>query len=73
MNVIMQTLMKNLMSKNPQGYQMVNNLMMNGGNPEGMLKQILDKTTPEQRQQVLNQAKSYGCPSDILSKVQNMK
>lgn len=73
MNAIIQSLMTNLMSKNPQGYQLINQLMTNGGNPEAILKQIFSNATPEQRQQVLNQAKSYGCPSNILSKMQNIK
>lgn len=73
MNPIFQTLMTNLMSKNPKGYQMINQLMQSNGNPEGALKQVLGNTTPEQRQQILNQAKSYGCPNDMLSKIQNMK
>ena len=73
MNVIVQTLMNNLMRKNPQGYQVVNKMMTNGGNPEAILKQILSNATPEQRQSVLNQAKSYGCPENMLSRIQNMK
>lgn len=73
MNPIIQNLMKNLMSKNPQGYQMINQLMMNNGNPEGALKQLFSNATPEQRQQVLNQARGYGVPNDVLSKLQNMK
>lgn len=73
MNAIVQTLMNNLMRKNPQGYQVVNQMMTNGGNPEAMLKQILGNATPEQRQSVLNQAKSYGCPENMLSRIQNMK
>ena len=73
MNVIMQTLMRNLMSRNPAGYQMINQLMNNGTNPEEMLQQMFSNASPEQKQQVLNAAKSYGCPSNILSKFQNKK
>lgn len=73
MNPIISVLMQRLQGSNPQGYQLVNNMMRNGNNPNDMLKQVLDKATPEQRQQVLNTAKSYGCPTDVLSKIQNMK
>ena len=73
MNPIIQILMQRLQGVNPGGYQMVNQLMQNGGNPEGALKQILGQATPEQRQQILNTAKSYNCPNDILSKFQNIK
>ena len=73
MNPIMSVLMQRLQTVNPQGYQFANQLMQNNGNPEGALKQMLSKISPEQRQQVLNTAKSYGCPTDVLSKIQNMK
>lgn len=73
MNPIISMLMQRLQGKNPQGYQMVNQMMQSGGNPEAMLKQVLGNASPEQRQQVLNAAKSYGAPNDALSKIQNMK
>ena len=73
MNPIIQMLMQRLQGKNPQGYNMVNQLMHNGGSPEGALRQILGNVSPEQKQQVLNTAKGYGCPADILSRIQNMK
>lgn len=73
MNPILTMLMQRLRGNNPQGYQMINQLMSSNGNPENALKQILGNATPEQRQQVLNQAKSYGCPENMLSKIQNMK
>jgi len=52
---------------------MVNEAMRNNGNPEAMLKQVLGNATPEQRQNLLKQAKGYGVPDNILSKIQNMK
>ena len=73
MNPIIQTLMSSLKNKNPNGYNMINQLINNGGNPEQVLKQIMGNISPEQRQQILNQAKSYGTPNDILSRIQNMK
>lgn len=73
MNPIISMLMGNLQKKNPQGYQMVNQMMQSGGNPEALLKQVMNGASPEQRQQILNTAKSYGAPNDVLSKIQNMK
>ena len=73
MNPIMSVLMQRLQSVNPQGYQFANQLMQNNGNPEGALKQMLRKLSPEQKQNILNQARSYGAPNDVLSKIQNMK
>ena len=65
--------MQRLQTVNPQGYQFANQLMQNNGNPEGALKQMLEKLSPEQKQNILNQARSYGAPNDVLSKIQNMK
>lgn len=73
MNPIISVLMQRLQGANPNGYQMINQLMQNGGSPEGALKQMLGNVSPEQKQQVLNTAKGYGCPADILSRIQNMK
>ena len=47
--------------------------MRSNGNPQAMLKQLLGNATPEQKQGLLNQAKSYGVPDNILSQLQNMK
>ncbi len=73
MNPIMSVLMQRLQTVNPQGYQFANQLIQNNGDPEGVLKQMLGKMSPEQKQNILNQAKSYNCPNEILSKIQNMK
>lgn len=73
MNPVINMLMQRLQKTNPQGYSMINQMMKNGGNPEAMLKQVMNGASPEQRQQILNTAKSYGAPNDVLSKIQNMK
>ena len=73
MNPIMNMMMQRLQKVNPNGYNMINQAMQSGGDPNALLKQVMGGASPEQRQQVLNTAKSYGCPQDILSKIQNMK
>lgn len=73
MNPVIQTLLGQLQSRNPQNYQFITNLMNNGGNPEGFLKQIMGQMPPEQKQQILNTARGYGVPDSYLSKIQNMK
>lgn len=65
--------MGQLQAKNPQGYQMINQAMNSGGNPQAMLQQMLGGVSPSQKQQILNQAKSMGIPNDVLTKIQNMK
>ena len=59
--------------KNPQGFKLINEAMRNNGNPQPMLQQLLGNASPEQRQNLLAQAKQYGVPDNILSQVQNMK
>ena len=73
MNPVMNMLMQKLQKTNPQGYSMINQIRQNGGNPNDLLKQVMGKASPEQRQQLLNTAKSYGCPNNVLSRLQNMK
>lgn len=73
MNPVINMLMQKLQKTNPQGYSMINQMRQNGGNPNDLLKQVMGKASPEQRQQILNTARSYGAPDNILSKIQNMK
>jgi len=72
-NTIKQNLMRQVQQKNPQGYQFANYVMQNGGNVEPIVKQMLGKITPEQKQQVLNTAKNYGVSDTYLSQLQNLK
>ena len=65
--------MSQLQQKNPQGHQIIQNLINNNGNPQQLLQQIMSNVTPEQRTNLLNQAKTYGVPNNVLSMVQNMK
>ena len=57
----------------PQNFQVVNNLMQNKANPQDLVNQIMGNISPEQKQNLLNQCKSYGMPEELLSKLQNMK
>ena len=70
---IIQSLMSNLKAKMPQNFQVVNNLMQNRANPQNLVNQIMGNISPEQKQNILNQMKQYGCPENILSQIQNMK
>lgn len=72
-NPLIQMLMMRLQKQNPQGYQMVNEALQNNGNPQSMVQQMMSNATPEQRESILKQAKQYGAPDEILSKIQNMK
>lgn len=59
--------------KMPQNFQTINALMQNNNNPQALVKQIMGNVSPEQKQNLLNQMKQYGCPENILSQLQNMK
>lgn len=52
---------------------MLNQMMNSGGNPEQLLKQIIGNVNPQQMQQIMSQAKQYGVPDNVLSKIQNIK
>ena len=73
MNPLIQMLMTRLQKQNPQGYQVVNEAMQNNGNPQSIIQQMMSNATPEQKESLFKQARQYGVPNDILSKIQNMK
>lgn len=52
---------------------MLNEAMQNNGNPQSIVKQMMSNASPEQKETILKQAKQYGVPDEILSKIQNMK
>lgn len=72
-NPLIQTLLNNLKIKNPQGHQVIQNLMQSNGNPQALLQQLMSNATPEQKKGLLSQCKNYGVPTEILAKIQNMK
>ena len=59
--------------KMPKNFQLAQNLMQNKNNPQDLVNQIFGSISPEQKQGLLNQAKNYGMPEELLSKLQNMK
>ena len=73
MNMIMQMLMSKLQKQNPQGFNLVNQAMQSNSNPQAMLQQMMSNATPQQKESLIKQAKSYGVPDNILSQIQNMK
>lgn len=59
--------------QSPQKYKLINEAMLNNGNPSAILQQMIGNATPEQRQDLYAEARKYGVPDDVLSKIQNMK
>ena len=72
-NILIQSLMRQLQMKNPQGFNTINSLMQNNQNPQQLIQQVMGNATPEQREGILKQAKNMGCPDNILAQIQNMK
>ena len=73
MNFLMGTLLKQLQNKNPQAYQFINGAINNGGNPSAVLSQMLNNSSPEQRNMLIKRAKDYGCPESYLKQIQNFR
>lgn len=69
----MKMLMGNLQSRNPQLANQINNAMQSGADPRQFMKQFVGNTNPQQMQQVLQQARQFGVPNEILNQVQNSK
>lgn len=69
----MNLLMTQLRAKNPQIASQISNAMNSGSNPQEIIKQMLGNANQEQIKSVLNQAKQFGVPEDILKQVQNIK
>lgn len=70
-DVVMKMLMSKLQSQSPQNYKVVNELMRSNGNPSGLLEQVFGNMNPQQKQSILSQAKYFGAPNELLSKLQN--
>jgi hypothetical protein len=72
-NPMINMAMNMLKNRNPQGYNMINNAMNNGTNPQGFLKQVMGNATPQQIQNIMQMGKQFGIPDEVLSQIQNMK
>lgn len=59
--------------RNPQVFQKAQSILQSNGNKEEFLQQLMGNMKPEQKENILKTARNLGCPSEILTKVQNMK
>lgn len=71
--ILVQTMMSQLKSRNPEMYRSISQAMENGVDPQQFMKQISQNATPEQMQEVLVKSKQLGVPENILSQIQNIK
>ncbi len=70
---MMEMLMKQLQNSNPQMAGEIKGLLDGTKNPQDIVKQVISGFSPYQKQNVLNQARSMGVPTEIIEQVQNMK
>lgn len=69
-NQIMTLLMNQLKTRNPQGFQNLNNFIQNKGDPKVLFKQITNNFTPEQMDKLYANAKQFGITEDLIKQVQ---
>ena len=71
--IVMQMLMQQVQSQNPQAFQMVNQAINSGANPMQFMKQVMGNVSPQQMQDIMVQAKQFGVPDEVLQQMQNIK
>lgn len=57
--------------RNPQMFQVVNQLRQNNGNPMELFKQVTSKYTPEQMNSLFSRAKQMGVPEEQINSIRN--
>ena len=65
--------MNQVRMNNPQVYQQISQLKNSGANPQNLIQQMVNQSNTQQMQYVLNQAKMFGVPDNVLTQIQNMK
>lgn len=58
--------MNQLQQRNPQMFQVLNQIRTNNGNPMQLFKQITGKYTPEQMNNLFSKAQQMGVPKEVL-------
>lgn len=58
--------MNQLQQRNPQMFQVLNQIRTNNGNPMQLFKQLTNKYTPEQMNNLFNRAQQMGVPKEVL-------
>ena len=73
MNLLVNNLQQRLKANNPQMYNQFNEWMKQNKNPMDLFKQMTNNYTPQQMQNIMGIAKSFGVPDSVINQVQNMK
>ncbi len=65
-NQLITMMMNQLQQRNPQMFQVLNQIRTNNGNPMQLFKQLTNKYTPEQMNNLFNRAQQMGVPKEVL-------
>ena len=71
MNMKVNNVLTQLRQRQPQQYQVLQQMIQSKGNPMDLLKQVVGNYTPEQLQNFYITAQRMGVPNDVLSQIQN--
>ena len=71
LNQVMMMLTNQLKIKNPQLFNQYEMLRKNNGNPTELFKQVTNGYSPEQMNNLFNQAKTMGIPEDVINQFQS--
>lgn len=69
---MMNMLLMQLKSRNPQMYQVIEKAQQSNGNPIELFKQITKDYSPEQMGKLMSTAKQYGIPDNVLNQIQGI-
>lgn len=69
--MMMQMLMQQLQTRNPQLFKEINQAMNSGVNPQSFLKQVMGNISPQEMQNVMTHAQQFGVPNEVLQQIQN--
>lgn len=72
-NQLITMMMNQLKMKQPQMFQLVEQARKNQSNPMEMFKDVTKNYTPEQMDNLINRARQFGIPEEVLQQVQSQK
>ena len=68
-NQLINMMMNQLKSKNPQAFQFLEQARQNRNNPQELFKQITNGYTPEQMNMLFDKAKQFGIDENIINQL----
>ena len=68
-NQLINMMMNQLKSKNPQAFQFLEQARQNQNNPQELFKQITNGYTPEQMTALFDKAKQFGISDDVINQL----